>query len=155
MARNKAGTTLLKKQIATLNKVKSTLPVKIGNTCESFFKASFRKQGWDDQSVQRWKQRKGEITAGVSMIAKGGKGGRAILVKSGALRRSIHTTVANWKRVVIESDLPYSAIHNYGLIGSAYGKHRFKMPQRKFMGRSYHLNKKVTELMERELNKIF
>lgn len=155
MPRNRAGTTLLKKQIATLNQVKSTLPTKIGNTCETFFKASFRKQGWDDQSVKRWLQRKGEITAGVSMLAKGGKGGRAILMKSGDLRRSIHTTVASWKRVVITSDMPYSAIQNNGGVGIAWGKHRFKMPQRKFMGNSYRLRVKITQLMERELNKIF
>lgn len=155
MPRNNAGTALLKKQIAALNKVKSTLPTIIANTAENFFKASFRKQGWDDQTTRRWQGRIGQIHGGIAMVSMKSAGSRGILIKSGSLRRSIHTTVATWKRVVIVSDLPYSAIHNNGGMGLAWGKHRFKMPQRKFMGNSYHLRKQITQVMERELNKVF
>ena len=155
MARNNGGTKAIRRQIAALNKVKSTLPTIIGNTAENFFKASFRKQGWDDQVVKRWQPRKNEIIGGIAMVSTKSAGSRAILVKTGALRRSIHTTVATWKRVVITSDLPYSSIQNNGGIGLAWGKHRFKMPQRKFMGNSYQLRKQITKVMERELNKVF
>lgn len=155
MARNKGGTDLLKKQIATLNSVKNTLPTKVGNVCETFFRQSFRKQGWDDQNLQRWKARRGEVTGGIAQIARRSSGSRAILTQTGALRRSIHTAMATWKKVVIESDLPYSAIHNYGGKGVAFGKHSFRMPQRKFMGNSYNLRKKITQTMETQLNRVF
>ena len=153
-ARNKGGTDLFKKQMAALEKVKSTLPTIIANTAENFFKASFRKQGWDDQSVKRWRGRKGQIHGGIAMVPSKSKGSRAILIKSGALRRSIHTTTATWKRIVITSDMPYSAIHNNGGAINK-GGHKINMPQRKFMGNSYNLRKKITQDMERELNKVF
>jgi phage gpG-like protein len=89
--------------------------VDVGNTAKVFFVDSFRKQGWDDQSVQKWKARKRK-----SYNTKSGKKvddtTRAILVKTGDLRRSIKRNPANRAAlsIKISTDLPYAKIHNDG-----------------------------------------
>ena len=144
MAKNRGGTESLMRKIKALEGVKTELPTILANECVTFFKASFRKQGWDDGSVQKWKPRKGD---------KKGDSTRATLVKSGDLYGSINIEVANWKRIVISSKLPYSAIHNNGGKGLAWGKHPFQMPQRKFMGRSRTLHNKLRDKIELKINK--
>lgn len=65
---------------------------------------AFRKQGWTDNGFERWKPRK-----------KNKDAGRAILVKTGKLRRSIKVRTANWTRVVVGSyGIDYAQIHNEG-----------------------------------------
>ena len=122
--------------------------VLMGKTAKTFFVDNFRKQGFDDKNVQKWKPRKD----------KSGKSiGRAILVKSGDLRRSIRVETISTRNlyVKIASDLPYSKIHNDGGNGLAYGKTPFKMPKREFIGNSYNLNEKVKKVIITDLNKVF
>jgi phage gpG-like protein len=145
MARNKGGTESLKKKIDALNVLKTTMPKVLANDCVNFFKASFKKQGWDDQGLVKWKGRKNDVDPGRAILI--GKG-------SGHLRQSIVVQSANWQKVVIVSQLPYSAIHNEGLDGKAFGKHNFKMPKRKFMGNSKKLISGMTKRLEVELNKV-
>ena len=54
----------------------------IGNEAKNFFVENFRKQGFDDKSVKHWQPRKIETDR-----KSRNKGARAILVKSGDLRR--------------------------------------------------------------------
>jgi phage gpG-like protein len=85
----------------------------ISNTAKNHYVKSFKDQGFTDENYEKWKPRKGEIT-GFS-VSKRSKGSRAILVKSGDLRRSIKKNVnKSILQVTISSDLPYSAVHNYG-----------------------------------------
>lgn len=121
--------------------------VDAGVTAKNFFVESFRKQGWDDKTVQKWQPRKHADK----------RGGRAILVKSGDLRRSIIRDPANRAAlsIKIHSDLPYAKIHNEGLIGKAFGKRTFKMPKRQFMGDSYNLNEKVKKVIVKRLDQVF
>jgi phage gpG-like protein len=102
--------------------------VDVGNTAKVFFVDSFRKQGWDDQSVQKWQKRKKTERKGRGKYAKGEDGkrdknsvrsvksGRAILVKTGDLRRSIKRNPANRAAlsIKISTDLDYAKIHNDG-----------------------------------------
>jgi len=143
MSKNRGGTESLKRKINALNALKDELPAILANDMTNFFKKSFRKQGWDNGGVQSWKPRKKQDS------------GRAILVKTGALVSSIEVESANWKRIRIKSDLPYSAIHNEGKQGLAFGKHSFKMPQRKFMGNSRTLMNQLKEKMEKKMNIVF
>jgi phage gpG-like protein len=121
--------------------------VDVGNTAKVFFVDSFRKQGWDDQSVQKWKPRKR-----TTYKTKGGKTvddtTRAILVKTGDLRRSIIRNPANRAALTIKisTDLVYAARHNNGLKN---------MPKRQFMGDSYNLNEKVKAVIVKRLDNIF
>lgn len=89
--------------------------VDVGNTAKVFFVESFRKQGFDDKSVEHWKPRKKK-----TYRTKSGKvvddTTRAILVKTGDLRRSIIRNPANRAALTIKisTDLPYAKIHNDG-----------------------------------------
>jgi phage gpG-like protein len=121
--------------------------VDVGNTAKVFFVSSFRKQGWDDKSVEKWKPRKR-----TTYKTKGGKTvddtTRAILVKTGDLRRSIIRNPANRAAlsIKISTDLVYAARHNNGLKN---------MPKRQFMGDSYNLNEQVKKVIVKRLDKIF
>jgi phage gpG-like protein len=102
--------------------------VEIGNAAKSFFVENFRKQGFDDKNVEKWPKRKKTERKGRGKYAKGEDGkrdknsvrsvksGRAILVKSGDLRRSIIRNPANRAAlsVKISTDLPYAKVHNNG-----------------------------------------
>ena len=121
--------------------------VDVGNTAKVFFVESFRKQGWDDKNVQKWKPRKR-----TTYKTKRGKvvddTTRAILVKTGDLRRSIIRNPANRAAlsIKISTDLVYAARHNNGLKN---------MPKRQFMGDSYNLNEKVKAVIVKRLDKVF
>jgi phage gpG-like protein len=69
----------------------------------NFIVGNFEKQGFTDTSFTPWQQRKNNDDAG-----------RAILVKSAALRDSISITEANDKRIVATATAKYAAIHNEG-----------------------------------------
>jgi phage gpG-like protein len=89
--------------------------VDVGNTAKVFFVDSFRKQGFDDKAIEKWKARKRK-----SYNTKSGKKvddtTRAILVKTGDLRRSIKRNPANRAAlsIKISTDLDYAKIHNDG-----------------------------------------
>jgi phage gpG-like protein len=112
--------------------------VDVGNTAKVFFVESFRKQGFDDKTVQKWQPRK----------VADKREGRAILVKTGDLRRSIIRNPANRAALTIKisTDLVYAARHNNGLK---------KMPKRQFMGDSYNLNEKVKAVIVKRLDNVF
>ncbi len=130
--------------------------VDVGNTARVFFIDNFRKQGFDDKTVQKWQPRKRQ-----TYRTRTGKvvddRTRATLVKTGDLRRSIIRNPANRAAltVKISTDLPYAAIHNNGLVGKAFGKHSFKMPKRQFIGDSYNLNEKVKKVIIKRLDNVF
>lgn len=155
MSKNRGGTESLIRKINALNNLKNDLTTILANDIVNFFKKSFRKQGWEDTGVQRWQPRKGEISGGIAKVSKKSAGGRGILIQSGDLSKSIEVESANWGNIRIKSALPYSAIHNDGLMGKAFGKYSFKMPKRKFMGRSRVLHNQLKEKMERKMNIVF
>ncbi len=97
-----------------------TLPVKMADTAILFTKQRFREQAWADTSTQPWKPRK----AG----AKRNKG-RALLVSSGRLRRSIRLIRTTADSATIGSDVPYARIHNDGFRGvesvKAHTRHKY------------------------------
>lgn len=69
---------------------------------QNHFTMSFRNQGFTDEAIAKWKAR------------KKADAGRAILVKTGALRRSIRVRPQGMFRAVIYSNLPYAQIQNDG-----------------------------------------
>lgn len=70
------------------------------------FTRNFVKQGFDDSGVTPWKSRKGG--------RMGWSNSRAILVKSGALRRSLNKRRAGKFGVIIFSPLKYAKLMNDG-----------------------------------------
>jgi phage gpG-like protein len=111
----------------------------IGNEAKNFFVNSFRVQGFEDKSVDKWKPRKKQTKRNI---------GRAILVDSGDLRKSIIREPVNKANlsVKISTDLDYAKIHNEG-IG--------KIPKRQFIGNSYKLNENCKKIVVSQLDKIF
>jgi phage gpG-like protein len=112
--------------------------VEIGNSAKSFFVENFRKQGFDDKNVEKWQPRKKADK----------RAGRAILVKTGDLRRSIIRNPANRAAlsIKISTDLVYAARHNNGLKG---------MPKRQFIGDSYNLNERIKKIIVKRLDNTF
>ena len=81
-------------------------------TVETHYKGSFRKGGYADGN--KWKKRH----------ADNQDPGRATLVKSGDLRRSLKARVVGKRAIVLSSDVPYAQIHNEG--GTIIQKPTFK-----------------------------
>ena len=116
------------------------IPSILAKETKQYFQDNFKKQGFDSGVVEKWEPRKSK------------KWKHPILVKSGALKRSIHIRERNSRRISLVSDLPYSRIHNEGLNGLAWGKHPFKMPKRQYMGHSPALAKMQLDKIISELN---
>ena len=96
------------------------LPGMLGNDAVNFFLDNFKRQGWIGTSIEPWRQR--------SSKAKRNKG-RAILIQSGRLRRSIRITGITGGTVAIGTDVPYARAHNEGFTGivnvKAHSRNRF------------------------------
>lgn len=95
-------------------------PGMLGNDAVNFFLDSFKRQGWLGNSIEPWRQR--------STKAKRNKG-RAILIDTGRLRRSIRITGISAGVVTIGTDVPYAKAHNEGFRGivnvKAHTRNRF------------------------------
>ena len=157
-------------------KIKNVLmdiPRIAGIEAERFFKESFRRQGWHDNVFTPWKARKGGRTRTLGEK----KSGRSVLIKTGALRRSIRVIHRGRDFVVLGTSLPYAKIHNEGGIISGRfrvrthtrrnrqgeGTHTVtehsrtvnrRMPRRRFMGNSNALNYKINTVIRYRIKQI-
>jgi phage gpG-like protein len=91
--------------------VATRLPVIAGNEVVNFALDNFKRQGFLGNSFQPWKARKNPTKWG----QKPKRNGRAILIDTGRLRRSIRIVRSNWDEVVVGSDVPYAKAHNEGV----------------------------------------
>lgn len=82
-----------------------TMPKVLGNEAVVWTKQSWDRQGWLDESTEGWAARQKNTRR---------NNGKAILVQTGRLRRSIRILSEGENRVVIGTDVPYARIHNYG-----------------------------------------
>lgn len=119
---------VIKKGLSNYALKRAQLPKLIANESISHFKDNWRNQGFDDIGVSRWRRRKG-----------GKDPGRAILVKSGRMRRSF-ISQPTFNRIKIINDAPYSGYHNHGTK---------RLPKRQFMGDSHNLNVKNKKIINR------
>lgn len=133
----------LTKKIRGLKSLQRSLPVLVANEAKNFFQDSFRNQGFTDSGLKKWKKRKGNTDPGRGVLI--GKG-------TGTLRNSIRVKTATMKKILITSDLKYSAVHNYGLkTGRGKG---FTMTKRQFMGKSKKLDGIIVKLIKKKVNEI-
>lgn len=123
-------------------------------TAVNHFSDNFKKQGFDNNGVEKWQPRKrkfyrtrsgkrvDDTTRGI-LIGKG----------SGRLSRSLRKRRLTLLSGVITSPLIYARVHNEGLrAGRGAG---FKMPKRQFVGYSESLNRKIKARLEGRINQIF
>jgi phage gpG-like protein len=120
---------------------------RMGTLAVNHFKASFRDGGFTDKTPadNRWPSRKN--------IDKK-RPYRATLVDSGDLRRLIVFERKGKYTALISSAMPYAVIHNEGGEGKAWGKHRFRMPKRQFVGYSRRLAEKIEHMIYRQIDKL-
>ncbi len=129
-----------KKKIAEFKAMKRSLPIKIGNLAKNHFVASFRNQGFTDRALNPWAVRKNSNRSDRRTTRK-----RAILVKTGHLRRSIKVQKARFSSIEIGyRGVPYGVYHNQG---------SGNLPQRQFMGKSYVLNQKIRRTIKKHIKK--
>lgn len=154
------------------------LPPRIGNLAERHFKESFRKKGWMDAGLDMWPPRKSG-TRGSLMVVSGalkrsihrsGMTANSVTITAGDAKvpyAAIHneggithpTVTARmrkfaWARAA-GARTPGEAASWKALATTRKGKLDVKIPKRKYMGRSAHLDKMTLEMIIRELNTIF
>jgi phage gpG-like protein len=88
------------------------IPRRAATLAVNFSKDRFRAQNWVDHTTQPWKPRSTK-----TWRKKAERPGRAILVKSGRLRRSIRVISVSAERIIIGTDVPYAEAHNDGFRG--------------------------------------
>lgn len=156
-----------KAKISRMKVYARNLPRIAGNEAINFFKESFRRQGWLDERLERWKPRSSKTVRNK---------GRAILINTGRLRRSIRIVSIVPGRVRIGTDVPYAEIHNKGgninrrvnirahtrrsrrgvqQVRSHARQMNLNIPQRQFMGESNALKKQLEKMIERDITRIF
>ena len=132
--------------------LKQRLPPLLANQAQNFFVDSFKKQAWRDQTTEPWKEVKRRIT-GTSEYKYPKKKGlsrrtKPILVMTGALRRAVGSSIREqrFERVKLVVALPYADAQNYGTK---------TITQRQFMGDSITLRRVQTELINKEIQKVW
>lgn len=119
MATHSNFSSAFKSMYRKLQSTQRTLPSVLANVGTNFFISNFDKEGFQDDSLERWKPRqaKGKV--------KKKDQTRKILVKSGKLKRAVNKSVKekSFKRIVWQvSGIPYAAVHNDGFKGLQYVK---------------------------------
>lgn len=148
-------------------KLKRNLPKLIGAEAVSFAKDNFRKQGFHDVTLKRWKPRKRGAPRNK---------GRALLVDTGRLKRSVRVTRITPKKVHIGSNVAYAKIHNEGgtvqttqkvrahnrrtqrglsRVRAHTRKVNIRIPRRKFIGPSVELDRRIGRMVSLKLLKVF
>ncbi|MCP1997287.1 phage virion morphogenesis protein [Flavobacterium sp. HSC-61S13] len=92
-----------------------TLPAIIGEEVVNFSLLSFEQEAWSGNNQEVWPKRKNPNKWG-----KPDETDRALLVKSGKLKRSIRVTRIVNNTVWVGAggvDIPYARVHNYGFRG--------------------------------------
>lgn len=163
----------LKDDLKKLEDFFSKLPAHIVSKYRQFVNNNFKKESFEDQTVEKWPAR------AKSDKNEKKRGKRNLLVKSGALRRSIEVKIvkeaAGWV-IIASSDMPYAKIHNEGLQASYTAKVKahnrvsskgkgykvsahsrkvnFKMPKRQFMGVSAAFDSELMDFVEKSVENI-
>jgi len=155
-------------------------PRLLGRLALAVFDENFANGGFTDKIFIRWKPRKNDTANRGRRLGDGGQQqGRAILVKSGRLRRSLRIAYAlpsQLRLVAGNQDVPYAGIHNDGgkLTGtvqvrsferSIKGKQQtvqahsrslnITMPRRRFIGSSQKLMDRADRKFFSELNQLW
>lgn len=121
----------------SLNKMMQTLPTKMGVLGVKFSNDNFRNEGFDDGGIKKWDAR--------GALAQRSTG-RAILVDTGQLRRSIRVlrksspSAGRGVSVIVGTDKPYAQAQNEGATLTPSPK------QRRFFWAMYYKNRKASDV---------
>lgn len=122
------------------HRVRMQLPGVLGTVAVNFFKDSFRRQGWRDRSFTPWAKR--------SADSNKKKKGRAILIRSGRLRNSIHIISATPQMIAVGTSVPYAQAHNEGYKSSvtvrAHSRSKYKKVKEEYTTRTGKVANRTT-----------
>lgn len=125
----------MKDRSRQLNAVFKTFPYFVAREAEEHFKSSFESESWEGSP---WPNRKREPRQG----SRRTRGQRGLLIRSGRLLDSIESTEISAHRVVVEAGYTVGKRSRYNL-GQIHNEGLAPVPQRKFMGDSPLLRKKI------------
>jgi phage gpG-like protein len=140
-----------------LKQLQRDAPRYIGELGVNHFNENFQRQGFVDDSLQPWDPRDPDRDEG-----------RAVLFKSGTLRRSIRVVRRSSEQVVWGTDVKYAKVHNEGgdiqvkahlRRGRKGDEHpirayMYRAKQRQFMGQSKQLTRKIEQYLDDRLKAI-
>ena len=157
-----------------LSKLYKKFPELAAIEAVNFSKERFVRKNWVDKSVTAWKARKPSPdwhSEGQKKAAARG----SLMVKSGRLKRSIRKIKVTRNSVTIGTDVPYAEAHNEGAVinqsvnvknhsrkrkgrtetvKAHKRKRKITLPERRFIGESAVLLRRVERLVQREINEI-
>jgi phage gpG-like protein len=140
----------------------------------NFSKERFVRKNWVDRSPEAWKARKPSPEWHSEAQKKAAARG-SLMVKSGRLKRSIRVTKVTSNSVTIGTDVLYAQAHNEGAVinqtvnikahsrkrkGREHKvkafrrKRKITLPERRFIGESAILMRRVERLIQREITDI-
>ena len=123
------------------------VPVKVAVKAEHHFKDSFRKGGFVNGGLHRWKPSKRQSNPKHPDRAYG-----TLLSRRNHLYSSIRHSTRPYVAVV-STNVPYAKAHNEGTDNAGRG-HKTRVPKRQFMGDSKELTEQVRSIVTQEINKI-
>lgn len=140
----------LRRMVRLKNAMIKDMPRELAVIARDHFKESFRKgkEGFNDIPLKKWDDR--QPVLGKSRRAKRARirdGKRPVLVDTGDLRDSIQIKEpVHFDRVIVGSQgVEYGVYHNDGTA---------TLPQRKFIGNSRYLNKKINIAVRKRIRRI-
>jgi phage gpG-like protein len=157
-----------------LSKLYRKFPEMAAIEAVNFSKERFVRKNWVDKSVTAWKKRKPSPEWHSEEQKKAASRG-SLMVKSGRLKRSIRKIKVTRNSVTIGTDVPYAEAHNEGAVINQMvtvkqhsrkrkgrtetvkahrRKRKITLPERRFIGESALLLRRVERLVQREINDI-
>lgn len=126
----------------------NSIVIEMGNIAYNQTMQSFRDQGYTDQTLVKWKQRK---------RTERGRGSRGILIGLGTGTSGLRASYRKLRRsplsISIINNKVYSGVHNEGL-NAGRGK-GFKMPERRMIGDSAVMRTKIEKMINRKIKRIW
>lgn len=162
------------RKLNLLSKLYRKFPEMAAIEAVNFSKERFVRKNWVDKSVTRWKARKPSPEWHSEEQKRAASRG-SLMVKSGRLKRSIRKIKVTRNSVTIGTDVPYAEAHNEGaVINTSVNvkthsrkrkgrtetvkahrrKRKITLPERRFIGESAILLRRVERLVQREINEI-
>ena len=123
------------------------IPVKVAVAAEHHFRDNFRKGGFVNGGLHRWKPSKRRSNPKHPDRAYG-----TLMSRRDHLYSSVRHSTRPYTAVV-STDVPYAQAHNEGTNNAGRG-HRTRIPKRQFMGDSKELTEQVKKIVTDEVDKI-
>ncbi len=144
------------KRIDRLTRLYPRLPNLAATTAVNFSKQRFVNQNWIDARTEPWPKRK------ETALQRRRNRGRAVLVKSGRLKRSIRKIRTTATLAIVGTDVPYAPYHNQGSGKQSTGTFNIAtrrentmrsgtLPRRQFIGESQALARLIERQFTAEL----